>query len=154
MNCRRYTVTRCTGSTAWASGSCQKIGKLEKKCAFQTAVVKSLGGDELNLNCVENMSVRNLRNDEKGDFEEVSTKHASNFERIEAKWRRLKTTSTQYIDFRLISATSSSVKQTFSVAKWVLTTLRKKMSPILFESLFVLKLNRNLSDMKLVSQTM
>ena len=72
-------------------------------------------------------------------------------EQLGQKRRKLKASVTQYKDGRFVSATSSSVERLFSVSRWILTRLRSRMSPILFESLLFFKLNRSLWDLKLVS---
>lgn len=118
---------------------------------FEKAMVKVMSGHENQLNSVERNIISDLC---LGPIENNSTDSSSNmsyYERIEAKRRRLSSSSTKYINCKFIPATSCSVERLFSAARWILTCLRKRMSPILFESLLFLKLNRRLWDLKLVS---
>ena len=50
----------------------------------------------------------------------------------------------QYINLDVIPGTSVNCERLFSVAKHILTDTRKNTSPLLFEALMFLKLNRNL----------
>ena len=118
---------------------------------FEKAIVKILTNCETQLNKKESKEVSNML--QKGDIDVkkgTSTK-ISYYEQLEQKRRKLNTSVSQYKDCRFVPATSSSVERLFSVSRWILTGLRSRMSPILFESLLFLKLNRCLWDLKLVS---
>ena len=75
------------------------------------------------------------------------------FKKLDTKRRRLIIAKTQFINCDCIVATSCSVERLFSAARWVLTTLRKRMSSILFEVILSLKLNRKLWDLKSVASS-
>ena len=62
--------------------------------------------------------------------------------------------STQYIDCSFCVATSNTVERLFSACKHVLTDERKCMSPIMFEALIFLKVNKEFWDLPMVAKAM
>jgi hypothetical protein len=60
----------------------------------------------------------------------------------------------QYINLDVIPGTSVNCERLFSVAKHILTDTRKNTSPLLFEALMFLKLNRNLWNHHSVGKAM
>lgn len=125
---------------------------------FESAVVKISNRNEAGLTREERISATKLltdsiiSNDTSTETNEDS--NLSYFEKLQAKRRRLSTSATKFIDCSFIAATSSSVERSFSAARWILTSLRKTMSPILFESILFLRMNRDLWDLKLVAAAM
>ena len=63
-------------------------------------------------------------------------------------------TREKFIDCSFCVATSNTVERLFSLCKYVLTDQRKCMSPIMFEALIFLKVNRELWDVSLVAKAM
>ena len=125
--------------------------------SLESAVVKIISGDEVQLNSSEQSAVSSIlisSSDGQHDASHENSPSLSYYERLQAKRRRLTSDSSGYVNFKFITATSASVERTFSAARWILTCLRKSMSPILFESILFLKLNRHLWDLKLVSSAM
>lgn len=73
------------------------------------------------------------------------------FQQIENKHRRLDDVS-KYLDCSFISANSCTAERIFSMARWMLTCLRHRMSPILFEAILFLKFSRRLWNIKTVAE--
>lgn len=84
-----------------------------------------------------------------GDPEATPTVKSYSEEFQLAKHKRLSFGS-QYIKRNFIAVTSASVERAFSAARWILTCLRKKLSPILLETILFLKLICHMWDMSLV----
>lgn len=122
---------------------------------FEKAVIKIIDGRENDLDDEESDSVQALKLDviESNDSG-THTSKMSYFQRIQSKRRRLSEAKTSYMDVNFIPATSCTVERLFSLARWVLTVLRKRMSPILFEAILFLKINRRLWDIKSVAAAM
>ena len=59
-----------------------------------------------------------------------------------------------YIDCSFIVVTSNTVERLFSTCKHVLTDSRKSMSPIMFEAIIFLKVNKNFWSVKMVASAM
>ena len=76
------------------------------------------------------------------------------FEQCQSKRRRLNVRLDDYIDCRFLVATSNTVERLFSLCKHVLTDTRKCMSPIMFESLIFLQVNRQYWDLQMVAIAM
>ena len=70
------------------------------------------------------------------------------------KKRRLSDEEQEYIDCSFLVATSNTVETLFSTAKHILTDLRKAMSPIMFEAILFLKINRGYWDLPMVASAM
>ena len=71
------------------------------------------------------------------------------------KRRRLSAeVSNQYIDCSFCVATTNTVERLFSACKHVLTDGRKRMSPIMFEALVFLKVNKKFWDLPMVAKAM
>lgn len=121
---------------------------------FEAAVVKILGGHESQMSQRERKAASSLSCEPTSESTTSENETLSYFERIEAKRRRLSSSVTKYLDCRFIPATSCSAERLFSAARWILTCKRKRMSPILFEALLFLKLNRNMWDIKSVASAM
>lgn len=117
--------------------------------AFERAIVKILDNRESQLTSEEKSAVGKLRIDQNVD--EIHEVPGSYFTKIDHKRRRLAVAKTQFMNCNFIAATSCSVERLFSAARWVLCTLRNRMSPILFEAILFLKLNRNFWDLKVVA---
>lgn len=62
--------------------------------------------------------------------------------------------SDQYIDCSFCVATSNTVERLFSACKHVLTDEQKCMSPIMFEALIFLKINKEFWDLTMVAKAM
>lgn len=119
---------------------------------FEKALCKILRGDDSQLSAEEKSSIKSLRNptvqepsDNCGEIDE------SYFTMMETKRRRLEKKS-DYLDCSFLTATSNTVERLFSACRHVLTDCRKKMSPILFEAIMFLRVNRRLWDMKDVAK--
>jgi hypothetical protein len=54
----------------------------------------------------------------------------------------------QYVNIEVIPGTSVNCERLFSLAKHILTDTRKNTSPVLFEALLFLKVNRTLGCKK------
>lgn len=122
---------------------------------FETAISKIIAGQEHDMSVSEKTASQQLRlNDCTESLSPSSDENMSYFERIQAKRRRLSESKTSFIDVKFIPATSCSVERLFSMARWILTVLRKRMSPILFEALIFLKCNHRLWDIKSVAAAM
>lgn len=152
----RYTFDRLCEDYSSMSYYLSPDANIVHDKIFEGAVVKIINGNETQLSFSEKASVSKLITSSTDS--EVRTdndeKFLTYYERLEAKRRRLEEAPTQYMNSKFISATSSSVERCFSAARWILTCLRKRMSPILFEAILFLKLNRELWDLKLVSSAM
>lgn len=125
---------------------------------FESAIVKLLQNQERDLSDFERCAVQVLRlpqtqtiSHEHEDGEDGT--NLSYFQEIEAKRRRLEM-RTEYILPNFLPATSCTVERLFSSAKWVLSDVRKRMSPILAEAILFLKFNRRLWNMKTVALAM
>ena len=118
--------------------------------AFESAFVKIVNKNESQLNSSESFAASGL-NLENTDDIEIGDDGMCYFKKLDTKRRRLSIAKTQFIKCDCILATSCSVDRLFSAARRVLTTLRKRMSPILFEAIFFLKLNRKLWNLKSVA---
>lgn len=70
------------------------------------------------------------------------------------KRRRLSDEEVKYIDCTFCVATSNTVERLFSACKHVLTDQRKHRSPIMFEALMFLKVNRKYWDVIMVATAM
>jgi hypothetical protein len=60
----------------------------------------------------------------------------------------------QYVNLDILSGTSVSCERLFSAAKFILTDTRKSMSPSVFESILLLKVNRTEWDALSVGRSM
>ncbi|KAI2507198.1 hypothetical protein MHU86_7264 [Fragilaria crotonensis] len=60
----------------------------------------------------------------------------------------------QYVNIEVIPGTSVNCERLFSLAKHILTDTRKNTSPVLFEALLFLKVNRSLWDARTVGNAM
>lgn len=125
---------------------------------FESAVVKLLNGKEEDLTDLERSAATTCRLattshhvEDAQESEEVS--HMPYFEQIEAKRRKMNIRA-EFIVPDFLPATSCSAERAFSAARWVLTDIRKRMSPILFEAILFLKLNRRLWDLNTVAKAM
>ena len=78
----------------------------------------------------------------------------SYYEQILKKQRLSEKESEQYMDCAFCVATSNTVERVFSACKHILTDERKCMSPIMFESLIFLKVNKNFWDCRMVAKAM
>ena len=58
---------------------------------------------------------------------------------------------TRYINCDFILGSAAEIERIWSISKNILNNSRKSMTPLLFESLLFLKLNKNYWDQKLVS---
>lgn len=114
-----------------------------------------LSANEASLSLFERNSVSKLFSLEKKETSTCNGQkynpYMSYFDRLAQNQHRLSECATIFIDCRFITATSATAKRSFSAAIWILTCLRKRMSPILFESLLFLKLNRSLSNLQIFS---
>ena len=121
---------------------------------FESAIVKLLSENERSLSPVEKGAIKSLLIINSSEVEVVeSDDNLSYFEQLDQKRRKLNQSS-KYIDCSFLVSTSCSAERLFSMAKWVLTNLRHRMSPILFEAILFLKFNRRLWDIKTVSEAM
>ena len=88
--------------------------------------------------------------DDEDDFENYANRVAKRLKRqLQAHVPR-----DQYINLDLIPGTSVNCERLFSVAKHILTDTRKNTSPLLFEALMFLKVNRNLWNQRSVGKAM
>eukprot|EP00171_Calliarthron_tuberculosum_P022099 IDg22099t1 len=129
-----------------------------KNKVFESAIVKLLCGKERDLSTSEKRAAASCRlplsrTAERDETEEDDISEMSYFDQIEAKRRRLNKRA-EFLVPNFLPATSCSAERVFSSAKWVLTDVRKRMSPILFEALLFLKVNRRLWDIKTVATAM
>lgn len=91
----------------------------------------------------ETSAVESLKlNVSDGEANPTAGGQMSNYDRIRAKKRRMGETKTSYLDVKFIPETYCAVERVFSMAGWVLTVLRKSMSPILFHCILFIKVNR------------
>jgi hypothetical protein len=66
------------------------------------------------------------------------------------KHRKIGNTRTSYIDCRFLVATTNTVERLFSTSRSIMTYQRSSMSPIMFEAILFLKVNRRFWDLKTV----
>lgn len=120
---------------------------------FEQGLCKILDGREQSLSPTEKQAVKHLRCGTVG-HEESDCEGLSYFEQLEKKRRRVSVNQHRYINCSFIPPTSNTVERLFSRCKHVLTDWRKSMSPIMFEAVMFLKLNREFWDVKEVAAAM
>lgn len=110
---------------------------------FEKAVIKIIDGRENDIDNEENDSVQALKLDIiESKNNGIHTSNMFYFQQIQSKLCRLSKAKTLYTDVNSIPATSCTVERLFSLGCWVLVVLCKRMSPILFEEILFLKMNR------------
>ena len=134
---------------------------------FENAVVKIQRGKENELSVAEKESVKMFRvrvntadrpptaaapsRNERLSFAEQSLKRQKLEEGGSKPARRVNNTdNSRYIDLSHIGATSNVVERLFSLAGLVLTSRRKSMSPLHFEAVMMLHVNRSMWSIKTV----
>ena len=79
-------------------------------------------------------------------------------QKLELRMKRRKTTNDNllqhYVNLNVLAGTSVSCERLFSAAKFILTDLRKSMSPAVFEAILLLKVNRSEWDVNSVGRAM
>lgn len=123
---------------------------------FESGLVKIMARDFLNLSEGERRAIYSLK---KVQVDEHSTPSSAvdkeYFEECKSrKRRRLSEEEEQYIDCSFCVATSNTVERLFSACKYVLTDQRKSMSPIMFEALMFLQVNRDFWDLPMLAKAM
>ena len=140
---------------------------------FELAVMKVMKGEELNAK--ESNKVAKLRkthaipadgmsNDSSEECLEnsdgaVSSEHQQNYADLiqkRIKWRKhvVRSINENYICLDLLLGTSVSCERLFSIAKHILTCVRKSTSPAVFEAILFLKMNRHYWNEVVVSKAM
>jgi hypothetical protein len=125
---------------------------------FESGLVKVLVRNHLSLTSSEKQAISNLLKTSSSLPSQgiaVSTPQKGYFEELQERKRcRLSDEQDQYIDCSFCIATSNTVERLFSTCKHVLTDQRKCMSPIMFEDLLFLKVNREMWDLPMVTIAM
>lgn len=86
----------------------------------------------------EAVSAFKTNNEDSGDDRAENHKY---YERIQTKCRKLSSASILYVKFQFLFAMTGSVERLFSAARWILTSVQKRLSPILFEMFIFQKMN-------------
>ena len=123
---------------------------------FESGLVKVLANNHLSLTGPEKQAISNLlKTTSPWPSNEIITMENGYFDELHRQKRcRLSDEQDRYIDCSFCVASSNTIEQLFSVCKHVLTDQRKCMSPIMFEALLFLKVNRELWDLPLVANAM
>ena len=122
---------------------------------FESGIVKIMKKEYSSLTDAEKEATSRLKvqtNTE--NVSHIDGDEGSYYEQILKKQRLSKKESEQYMDCAFCVATSNTVKRVFSACKHILTDERKCMSPIMFESLIFLKVNKNFWDCRMVAKAM
>lgn len=131
---------------------CSPISDIVHDKLFESAMIKIMRNNEFQLSTHEKRAEKSiLVVSNEATTAKASCTHLSYFDKIKAMRSKPSCSQSRYADKKFIPATSASVSRFFTCAQWVMTSLRKNMSPILFESLSFFKLNRCDWDMILVS---
>jgi hypothetical protein len=88
------------------------------------------------------------------DESKSESKNTSYFEKIRKRKNNRFSDEERYINCSFCVATSNSVERLFSACKHILSDQRKHMSPIMFEALIFLKINRECWDESMVELAM
>ena len=123
---------------------------------FESAVLKLLNNSENSLSTAEKSAIKSLlikSSSGNSSDQEQDGNNMSYYEQIQQKRRKIDQKS-KYIDCSFLTATSCSAERLFSMARWFLTSLRHRMSPIMFEAILFLKCNRRHWDLKIVSEAL
>ncbi len=127
---------------------------------FESGLVKILARNHLSLTSEEKRAVSNLLKTTSSSpssqgNENSETSQMGYFEELQKRKRqRLSDEQVRYVDCSFCVATSNVVERLFSACKHVLTDQRKCMSPIMFEALIFLKVNREIWDLAMVATAM
>ena len=89
----------------------------------------------------------------------VSSEHQQNYADLiqkRIKWRKhvVRSINENYICLDLLLGTSVSCERLFSIAKHILTCVRKSTSPAVFEAILFLKMNRHYWNEVVVGKAM
>jgi hypothetical protein len=119
---------------------------------FDDGVIKILRYNENMLSPLQKAAVSKLLK-EQGFDEEVQILDSDEEDYIQQaikKHRKTGNTQSSYIDCRFLVATTNTVERLFSTSRSIMTYQRSKMSPIMFEAILFLKVNRAFWDLKTV----
>ena len=119
---------------------------------FENELVKLMNGRNASMTADEKTATEMLK---------IEGSESSDTDRIEEKLgyfdtckrRKVSTAKKEsiYIDCSFIVATSNTVERLFSTCKHVLTDSRKSMSPIIFEAIIFLKVNKIFWNVKMIA---
>ncbi|KAK1931473.1 hypothetical protein P3T76_013229 [Phytophthora citrophthora] len=129
---------------------------ISPKPLFESAVVKIINGKHDSLTAAEKNLVKKFlvkptetevapaRSDEKRIYASA----------LRERKRQKPTHPDEYADLRFIAGTSASVERLFSSAKHVLSSTRKRLTPVNFEKILFIKQNRFLWNAQMVAKAM
>jgi len=121
---------------------------------FENAIVKVLNDDIWSMNRTEEKVVEcflksKIQVEEKVTLKEEKDTFAD--EVLERKRRRMTySCAPSYESLKFIPPTTNCIERVFSKAKYIMTPHREKMTPMNFEMLVFLKVNRSLWDLSLL----
>lgn len=120
---------------------------------FESGLNKIVGRTHLSMTENERVVTSCLLRNETSELDEQDDTGTSSYFEMMKKRKRycLSDEQERYIDCSFCVATSNTVERLFSSCKHILTDLRKHMSPIMFEALIFLKINRKLWDAPMVA---
>jgi hAT family C-terminal dimerisation region len=124
---------------------------------FESGLVKVLARNHLSLKSSEKQAISNLLKTSSLPSQGIgsSIPQMSYFEELQKRnCCRLSYEQGQYIDCWFCIATSNTAERLFSTCKDLLTDQRNCMSPIMFEALLFLKVNREMWDLTMVTIAM
>ena len=120
---------------------------------FESGVVKIQSGKQHEITTDEEKAVKCLL---AGNFvseenNEIQVNPRSMIERINKRRKVSESNKTKYIDCSFILGSVAAVERLWSIAKYVCTSNRRRMTPLLLESLLFLRENERFCDAQLVS---
>lgn len=117
---------------------------------FDNGVIKILRCNENMLSPLQREAVKCLLKEDP-DEEVLEIPDLEDYvQRAMKKHRKIGNSRTNYIDCRFLVATTNTVERLFSTSRSIMTYQRSKMSPIMFEAVLFLKINRSFWDLKTV----
>jgi hypothetical protein len=119
---------------------------------FDEGLIKILRSNKSMLNLAQTQAVSSLLKETVLDevIEIQDSEPVDYVERAIKKHRIIGNTRSSYIDCRFLVATTNTVERLFSTSRSIMTYQRSKMSPIMFEAILFLKINRSFWDLKTV----
>ncbi|KAK1935234.1 hypothetical protein P3T76_011000 [Phytophthora citrophthora] len=129
---------------------------ISHKPLFESAVVKNINGNHDNLTAAEKNLVKKflVKPTETEVAPARSGEKRTCASALHERKRQKLTHPDEYADLRLIAGTSASVERLFSSEKRMLSSTRKRLTPVNFENILFLKQNRFLWNAQMVAKAM